>query len=163
MPASKSIYLAGPITGLSYDDARNGWRKTFAERLGIVAPHIECFSPMRAKEFLSGHQALECDGASLDKVSNVLARPLGILARDSNDVRERDLIVACFLGATEKASIGTAWEIGYAKALGKPVLVVMEPQGNVHDHVFITHSAGWRTDDLEEAVMIAATVLTPAV
>lgn len=162
MPSHKSIYLAGPITGLSYGVARHGWRKTFSDRMKEVAPHVECFSPMRAKEFLDGQQALECSGDDLEKINNALCRPLGILARDSNDVAERDLIVANFLGA-DRVSIGTVWELGHAAAFRKKVIVIMEPTGNLHDHIFVTHNYGWRVDNLEEAILIAASVLTPGI
>ncbi len=162
MHSHKSIYLAGPITGLSYDNARFGWRQVFAERMKVIAPHVECFSPMRAKEFLSGHQALECAGVDLEKVNNALCRPLGILARDSNDVAERDLIVANFLGA-DRVSIGTVWELGHAAAFRKKVIVIMEDEGNFHEHVFVTHNYGWRVNNLEEAALIAASVLTPGI
>lgn len=159
--STKSVYLAGPITGLTYQQAAQTWRKEFANLLHARAPHIECFSPMRAKEFLDNDQSLGCTGVELDKIGHALARPLGILARDSNDVRNRDAIVACFLGATDRVSIGTVWEIGHARALNKPIIVVMEPTGNIHDHVFITHSAGYVVDTLDEAALICGTLLTP--
>src|ERR1051326_3631143 len=119
------VYLAGPITGLTYGQARHGWRKEFADLLAIRAPHIECWSPMRQKEFLDNQQELECRGDDLQKIEHALARPLGILARDSNDVGNRDAMVACFLGAT-RVSIGTVWEIGHAAAQvpRKPIVVV---------------------------------------
>lgn len=162
--AKKSLYLAGPITGLDYGNARYGWRKVFSDRMNIVAPHIECFSPMRAKDFLDGQQILQCKGEDLDRIGNALARPLGILTRDANDVSNRDLIVANFLGA-DRVSIGTTWEIGYAAAQTprKPVIVIMEDEGNVHDHVFITHTAGYRVNNIEDAVLIAASILTPGI
>jgi len=37
------------------------------------------------------------------------------------------------------------WEIGHAKALNKPIVMVMEP-GNIHDHIFLTHSSGYVVD-----------------
>jgi nucleoside 2-deoxyribosyltransferase len=164
MPSPKSIYLAGPITGLKYEDARYGWRGDFAKRMAEVAPHIECFSPMRAKEFLDGQQSLQCKGEDLERIGNALSRPLGILTRDANDVSNRDLVVANFLGA-ERVSIGTVWEIGFAAAQipRKPLIVIMEAEGNCHDHVFVTHTAGYRVDNLEDAVLIAASILTPGI
>lgn len=157
----RSLYLAGPITGLSYGEARHGWRKEFARLIGQTAPHIECFSPMRQKEFLSEAQCMECKEADLDKYGEAIAKPHGILTRDRNDVRERDALVACFLGA-ERVSIGTVWEIGYASCLLKPIVVVMEP-GNIHDHTFVTASAGYVVETLEEAALIAGSILTPGV
>jgi nucleoside 2-deoxyribosyltransferase len=132
MPSHKKLYLAGPITGLSYDTARGGWRKEFAEMLRLQSPHIECYSPMRAKEFLSEQQSLQCRGEDLEKLGHALSRPLGILTRDGNDVRTADAIVACFLDhAAGVASLGTVWEIGYAAASRVPVVAVMKPGGPV--------------------------------
>lgn len=164
MFAHKSIYLAGPITGLDYKTARHGWRQVFADRMRDLAPHIECFSPMRAKEFLDGQQSLQCKGAELEALGHALSRPLGILTRDANDVANRDLVVANFLGA-ERVSIGTVWEIGFAAAQvpRKPLIVIMEKEGNLHDHVFVTHTAGYRVETVEEAALIAASILTPGI
>ncbi len=164
MPAPKSIYLAGPITGLDYKTARFSWRQEFSDRMKELAPHVDVFSPMRQKEFLDGHQSLECKGVDLDKIGQALSRPLGILTRDANDVSNRDLVVANFLGA-QRVSIGTVWEIGFAAAQipRKPLIVIMEDEGNVHDHVFVTHTAGYRVNNLEEAALIAASLLTPGI
>lgn len=158
----RSVYLAGPITGLSYGDARHGWRKEFSAILELIAPHIECYSPMRAKEFLSNEQSLQCRGEDLEKIGQALSRPLGILTRDRNDVANRDVTVACFLGA-KIVSIGTVWEIGGAAQLRKPVVVVMEKEGNPHDHIFITHSAGYVVETIEEAAHIVKSILTPGI
>ena len=57
----KTVYLAGPITGLTYDGATD-WRAYAKARLAKFG--IQAVSPMRAKEFLkalpsmpSGEQA----------------------------------------------------------------------------------------------------------
>lgn len=120
----KTIYLAGPITGCNYNDARNGWRKTFVETLKERgADHLHCFSPMREKEFLQKDQ---CIGATADYDSlHGFGTPQGILTRDSNDVRGCDAMVACFLGAT-RPSIGTCVEFGIALENRKPIIMVME-------------------------------------
>lgn len=158
------IYLAGPITGLSYDDARNGWRREIAEMIG---PDIDCYSPMRAKEFLAKETVLRGDPNMYD---DVIATASGILTRDFNDVKQCDAMIANFLGA-EKVSIGTCCEFGFAYALRKPVILVMENdihQGsshwhNVHDHAFIDEIAGYRVDNLEDAAFIARSLLLPGV
>lgn len=159
--AKKSIYLAGPITGLDYETAKGGWRSKFA---ALMAPHthIDLFSPMRSKEFLKGEQFLKCRGDELEAIDNALAKPLGILTRDFNDVTNRDIIVACFLDQPERVSIGTVWEIGVAFSRRKPIIAVMAP-GNVHDHIFVTHSAGYVVDSIEKAAQIAASILTPGI
>jgi nucleoside 2-deoxyribosyltransferase len=154
----KGVYLAGPITGLSYADARYTWRHQFASLLKSGGHDIECFSPMRQKDFLAGQQC-EGDAKSLRDHDEALARPSGILTRDFNDVRSRDAVVACFLGA-KRVSIGTVWEIGVAYSHKKPLVVVMEP-GNLHDHLFITETAGYVVPTLAEAAHIIASLLSP--
>lgn len=156
-----SCYLAGPITGLSYGAARHGWREEFFNLLGGYESLIACFSPMRQKEFLKDQQCVSGTAAELDAMEHALARPLGILTRDFNDVTHRDAMVACFLGAT-RVSIGTVWEIGVAFASRKPVVVVMEPS-NIHNHVFITHSSGYVVPTLEEAALIISSLLLPGI
>jgi nucleoside 2-deoxyribosyltransferase len=155
-----SIYLAGPITGLSYEKARAGWRQQFAEHMAGY-PDIELFSPMRAKEFLQDVVGLPGTGKALESLQFALAKPAGILTRDFNDVVSRDLMVACFLDQPDRVSIGTVWEIGVAYSHRKPIIVVMRP-GNIHDHVFITHTAGYVVETLEEAAHVAGSILTPA-
>lgn len=121
--SKKKIYLAGPITGWSYNNARHGWRKSFADMLADRAPHLECYSPMREKEFLEKDQ---CIGGEADYQSlHGFGTPQGILTRDYNDVFTCDAMVACFLGATAP-SIGTCVEFGFAKSHNKPVIMVME-------------------------------------
>lgn len=122
----RKIYLAGPITGCTYNGARHGWRKEFADILAKrETSHLECYSPMREKEFLEKDQCIqgEADYGSL----HGFGTPQGILTRDYNDVRTCDAMVACFLGATIP-SIGTCVEFGFAKSHEKPVIMVMEPK-----------------------------------
>ena len=177
-PPHKSVYLAGPITGLTYGDARHGWREEFA---AMMPAHIIPLSPMRGKDFLMGEKNLKGDPNMYP--TNPLARPSGIVARDRNDVRTCDIVVACFLGAGYHASIGTAVEFGWADAYRKPVVMVIEdepsaevtqagvtvhlpsPIGkrNIHLHAFLTEIAGYRVNNLEEAAQIVKCLLTPGV
>ena len=163
------VYLAGPITGLSYAEARNGWR---VELWRMLRDDIDCFSPMRTKDFLAGQDKLRGDPAMYD---NPLATANGILTRELNDVKRCDLMIANFLGA-EKVSIGTCVEFGFAYSLRKPVILVIEngpgpelkdiPKSwrpNCHAHAFLTAIASDRVDNFEDAAMIARAVLLPGV
>lgn len=166
---SKTIYLAGPITGVQYGEARRGWREEFDRILHgkwatmVWEPenaHIHCVSPMRGEELLAHAQVVEpgAEYASQHHIEN----PKGILTRDENDVRNCDLIVANFLGA-ERVSIGTVAEFGMARVLRKPVVLVMEREGNVHHHGFITEIACYWVETLEQAADVAETLLTPGI
>lgn len=166
----KTVYLCGPITGLSYEHARHTWRE---EANQLFLPHIHSLSPMRAKDFLKGRENLQ--GMRADTAyENPMATPKGIVARDSNDIRNADAVLAHFLGANA-VSIGSVWEIGVASALNKPIVLVMEKdceiktgaaksEGiNPHIHVFVTESAGYWVDTLDEAVWIINHLLTPGI
>lgn len=154
---SRTVYLAGPITGLTYGDARNTWRVDLAKRL---PPHIHPLSPMRVVTALMPEQGLK-DMPQAEGIEAMLVNR-AILERDEADLRMADAVVACFLGA-EHVSLGTVSEIGMARILRKPIILVMENEGNVHEHPFVTASAGFRTDNLAEAAGIVEHLLTPGV
>lgn len=115
------------------------------------------FSPMRAKDYLSEAGVLSGRPEAYDDY--VLSSAKGIMYRDSWDVRTADLIFVNLLGA-EKASIGTAMEIGMAWALQKPVVVCME-ESNIHNHAMLNTAAGWITDDLDYGLDIVKAILLP--
>lgn len=152
----KTVYLAGPISGLSYADARQGWREAFA---AMLPPHIFAVSPMRGKDFLKGRRKIKGVSGAYDM--HPLATDRGIVTRDENDVRQCDAMVVNFLGA-DSVSIGTCCEIGMARILRKPVVLIMEPK-NVHNHPFITEFSGYQADTLEDAAHIIGLLLTPGV
>jgi nucleoside 2-deoxyribosyltransferase len=167
---AKTIYLAGPITGVSYGEARDGWRNEFARILhepdpegkGFKIPrndHIHCISPMRGERLMAKSKVVPA-GAEYHSDHHI-ENPKGILTRDANDVAHCDLIVANFLGAT-RPSIGTCAEFGMAYILRKPVVLIMENDfSNPHHHAFITEIATYWVDSLEKAADIATVLLTP--
>ena len=145
------VYLAGPITGISWGEATD-WRdgvKAKLEDNGIAG-----FSPLRGKEYLS-HET-KIDPWYEDKP---MSCPKGLVTRDRFDVQTSDVIIANFLGA-ERVSIGTCMEIAWADLEQIPVITVMEPD-NVHVHAFIQELSGYIVPDLDEAVDIAIRMLTP--
>lgn len=156
MSYSKLVYLAGPVAGLSYEHSRNGWRADFSD---LLPPFIQVISPMRGKDSLKDIKVL---GKSTDNPTYPTDDPItsnsGILGQDFNDIQRCDAMVACFLGAGI-VSIGTCVEFGWASALRKPIIIVIEPEGNVHDHIFLTHTAIYRVIDLIDAARIVAHLL----
>jgi len=156
------IYLSGPITGLTYAAARHEWRVGFSIALERLARQNAqdapmCLSPMRGKDALRDEAG---PIGAFQSVERAITDPKGILARDTHDVRSADAVVVNVLGA-ERVSIGTVAEIGMAHALCKPIILVMEKQGNVHHHPFVTEPAGYWIDNLEEAAWLAFHLLTP--
>jgi len=148
------VYLAGPIFGLDYAGATQ-WRDIVSDYITRRAgSEIRCYSPMRSKEYLAGETSLGGD------YPQPMSTSRAIVTRDFNDVTTSDLVLVNFLGA-KKASIGTVAEVAWCRAFNKPVVLVMEPSGNVHDHPFITEFAGFRVSDLETAADIVCKVLLP--
>jgi len=148
-----SVYLAGPITGLSFKGCTD-WREGAKEHLDKFG--IDAFSPMRKKGFLARYKHLSAKGYDL----HALSTPSGITTRDRMDCQKRDIVIANLLGA-EKISAGTMIEYGWADSARRPVISVMEPKGNPHDHAMVNHIAGYRVETLEEALDLAIAILLP--
>ena len=137
------VYLAGPISGLTYPQAAT-WREYFTNELEDCC---EVISPLRGKELLfNDDEILGTEYANVRLTSNA------ITTRDRFDVMRADLIVVNFLGINQ-VSIGTVLEIGWADMLRKPVLVIMG-KGNIHQHGMIKEIAGWVVDDYSLAIKI---------
>jgi len=152
---NKTIYLAGPITGLTHDEARYGWRMEFK---ALMPQHIHCNSPMRGKKMLRDFGVLT---SGKDYPDNALCSGAGIVTRDYNDVKTCDAMVACYLESNNKMSLGTGAEFGFAHALQKPIIVVgPADEINVH-HIMLQRMAGYHVETLEEAANIVSLLLTP--
>lgn len=154
------VYLAGAITGYTAEEATD-WREEAKQILAWDSNRGETgivgFSPMRAKDYLRNVGVLSGRPEAYDDY--VLSSSKGIMARDSWDVRQADLVYVYLLGTT-KASIGTCMEIGMAYALNKPVVVCME-NDNPHNHPMLNTAAGWITDDFEYSLDIVKAILLP--
>ena len=140
------VYLAGPIKGCNYAECTD-WREHAIKSLqpfGIIG-----ISPMRAKEFLKNEKKI--DDLPYD---HLLAGDRGIITRDHFDVMTCDFMLANLL-EVDKASIGTMIEYGWAYSYRKPVITVIENQGNPHDHPMIREITGYRVETLESGLEIA--------
>lgn len=150
-----TIYLAGPITGLTYDGAED-WR-AYA-RIELARAGIRALSPLRGKEYLRsipGNLTADCAGYD---VLSCLSSPRGIMTRDRFDATRCDVLIVNLLGA-KAVSIGTVMEIAWADSVRTPVVVVMEPSGNPHEHAMITEAIGFRVTTLDEALHVAKAIL----
>ena len=142
-----SIYLAGPISGLTYDGSEE-WRNQFKS---WMPPEIACYSPLRSKDYLRAEGILE------QSYSQPLSSDRGIMTRDHFDCSRVDLIVCNLLG-TKRVSIGTVMECAWAFAYRKPLVMIMEDE-NVHDHPMIRETIGFRVATLEDAALLVQSVL----
>ena len=105
-------------------------------------------SPLRGKDYLKQET---CLGTSYS--DHALSRGKAIVARDYFDVDRAGIVLANFLGA-QRVSIGSCCEISRAHAKNKLVVLVMEDEGNLHDHPFLTEAAGFRVNNLRDACRI---------
>ncbi len=159
----KRVYLAGPITGLSFEGCTD-WREYAIKELSTVG--ITGLSPLRATDYLQGESIIE------DSYENTaLSSSRGIITRDRWDTTRCDVILVNFLGAA-RVSIGTIMELAWADLSRIPSIVVMEPSqfeatgttpsvGNVHEHAMIREATGFRVETLEEGLNIAKAILLP--
>lgn len=149
------VYLAGPITGLSFGDATD-WRDGAVKWLTDV--NIEALSPMRWKRYLEKERDLKAEGYAQFPLSS----PKGITTRDRFDSMRVDVLLVNLLGAA-KVSIGTCMELGWADAARVPIIAVIESAGNPHDHAMVNEVVGFRVPTLEAGLQIARAILTPEV
>jgi len=146
----KTIYLSGPITGLSYEGCTD-WRQFVAKRL---AHDVVGISPLRGKEYLKTITSMPHTFEG-----NIMSSGRGIMTRDRYDTMTTDALFANLLG-TKTVSIGTCMEIAWADLLRKPVILVMEAEGNLHDHPMIREAAGYRVETLSEGIALANALLS---
>jgi nucleoside 2-deoxyribosyltransferase len=144
------VYLAGPISGLTYDNGQ-GWREFVCTRL--AERNIEGFSPLRAKGYLKTKGVIE-QGYE----DTPLSTDHGITTRDRWDVQTADAVLFNLLGA-ERVSIGTMIEYGWADARRLPIITVIEPKGNIHEHPMLRDVTGFRVATIEEAIEILDRIL----
>lgn len=158
----KQIYLAGPISGLTHDEARYGWRKDFVDMLEAAGlDHIHCFSPMRGKEFLAQAGVLTSTG--VNSPAHAMATDAGITTRDLNDVKNCDAMVACFLESEGRPSLGTAIEYGFAAAFQKPIVAIGHLGDPNISHLMMQRLAGYHLLNLEDSIPLVAHLLTPGI
>lgn len=166
----KTVYTAGPISGCSYGEA-TGWREEIAAQLRRSS--IKCLSPLRAKVYIreavaevGGGAYLELDQASSAIDDNdmdaspmrVMSNSRGITTRDRMDCTNCSVLLVNFLGAT-RPSLGTAMEIAWADLKRIPIVMIIEDEGNIHDHAMIRECIGFRVNNLEDAVEVIEAIL----
>jgi nucleoside 2-deoxyribosyltransferase len=147
---SKLVYLAGPISGLSYGQCTD-WR-AYA-RQNLILHGIEGLDPMRGKDYLAHEEKIADSYAG-----TVLSSQKGITTRDRWDCQRADVVLVNLLGA-DRVSIGTVMEIAWADAVRTPIVLVTEPKGNIHDHAMIREAAGFIVPTLDDAISIVVAIL----
>ena len=143
------IYLSGPITGLS-ESSIQPWRQLAALRLGGLGEVID-----PAAVYYDAAPAFEKRENSEQAVQR-LRHGIYVVNRNKNLVRGSDVLFANFLGASAKASIGSVGEVYWANAFGKPIVIVREKVGNVHDHAMLNAMASCISHTLDDGFTAVA-------
>lgn len=151
---SKLVYLAGPITGLSYGGAVD-WREDATRQLLYAG--IEALSPMRGKAYLKDYKHIGGTSKDHENFGQALSHGKGVVTRDRWDSMRADVVLMNLLGA-ERVSIGTMIEAGWADAARVPIVLVRE-DANVHNHAMLDQLAGFIVPTLEEGLVIVRALL----
>jgi nucleoside 2-deoxyribosyltransferase len=119
--------------------------------VSLRALGIDVLSPMRHNQFLAKTDTIQ----SNYEYHPVFTTDAGITTRDFNDVFRCDAVLMNLLNST-RISIGCMIEAGWAHALRKPIVLVVEDPSagltNVHEHPILRASAGYRTANLDDGV-----------
>lgn len=152
-----TVYLSGPITGLDYQNARFGWRQEVAEALYFASSDIKVLSPMR-------HEAHLAEIGTIDThyPEHFFSKAKVIVEKDRLDIKRSDIILVNVLGA-KRVSIGTVSEIAMAYEQGKQIVLVMEDEGNPHEHPFVTELVSLRLNNLDDAVAAIKSLLSEGI
>ncbi len=145
-----NVYLAGPINGLTYEEATE-WRDTASTWLSRAG--IRAVSPMRGKGWFKTERLIEAKQYR----EHPFFTDKGIVARDRFDVSQADILLVNFIGAP-KVSVGTAVEIGWANAWDIPIVVAMD-DNSPYDHPFVRELAGFIVPTLSEALDIVCRII----
>ena len=136
------IYLAHPISGLSYDEIMDYYVDT-SNYLRDSGYEVLC--PMTGKDSLRGEKRFGHEGYD----SNPIATNRAILGRDHWMVNQADIVYINLLGA-KSVSIGCCMELAFAFTHHKHTILVME-KNNPHRHAFVLESADIIFETVEEA------------
>lgn len=150
-----TVYLSGPITGLTYDRARYGWRQTFA---GLLEEGITVLSPMRHEGHLAEMRGVPIEPGNLP--DGLFSQSRMIVDKDFLDIRTADVMVVNLRLATIPSQ-GTLIEYGYAAALAKPIITIALPDDlKLHKSPFIPVLSTAIVSTQEEAAAIVNSLLS---
>ena len=160
------VYLAGPISGLGYDEAQN-WRRGVTAELACYG--IFAYSPLRMKQFLAELPVIAGHDSNLyparDDLQRAIASPSGVLGRDHNDCVTSDVLFVNFLDS-KAPSLGTAMEIAWAWEAHIPVVICIEARepgelGSPNEHIMFQAATTYRVESLIAGVELTKSIILP--
>ena len=90
--------------------------------------------------------------------AHAMSNSCGITTRDRFDCENCSVLLVNLLGA-KKFSTGTIMEIAWADGKRRPIVLVMEHAGNLHDHAMIRECVGFRVPTICEGLDIVKAIL----
>lgn len=148
------VYLSGPIWGRTFRNVKEWRRQVFNE----LADYAEILDPMRERQLHPGQTEDDFILTSLDSPDASIATDRGIIARDHHDTITSTILIVNLLEATSP-SIGTISEMAWAYDRRIPVITIMEPSGNPHEHAFVREMTSFRVDSVERAIIVAKSIM----
>lgn len=136
---SVHIYLAGGITGLTELRAK-AWRAEVSAKLWPMVG----VSPLRCEPAINGKYDPKTQSADI-----LFGSPKVIKAKNFLDCQMCDVMLAYI----PVPSTGTFIELGWADALGKPLIVVSDNPAIVN-HPVVAGVADWLVPTLEDAIKV---------
>jgi nucleoside 2-deoxyribosyltransferase len=144
------VYLAHPISGLSYEDVVSYYEE-MTKRLKNWGFEILC--PMTAKGYLRTERTFKAHG-----YDNPVSTNHAIFERDCWMVKQSDILL-CDFTDTKDASIGCCMELAWASMLGKHTVIVL-PEENIHRHAFVLESSDIVFDKMDDAIYYLGYLIT---
>lgn len=159
MASAKTVYLAGPITGCTWEEA-NDWRTTVIHNLGHA--NIKGISPLRCEPLVGSRYAMGYEDPKFGTSRS-------IAAKNFFDVQACDMLLAYMPltrredGTTaglpqQQHSKGTLCELAWGFALRKPTILVTDDL-NLAQHPVVNACAGWLLDNLEDGIEVCIGIL----
>jgi len=155
---NKTVYLAGPISGLTYDEATE-WRQDAQEELAKSG--IKAISPLSSAVHLRHHKGVltDCEiTPGLECAVRAMSTPTGVVTRDRFYCLNTDVMILNLLGS-KRVSIGSMVEVGWANARDIPIILIIEETGNLHEHAFVTECCQFRTTNIADALYVVKGIL----
>jgi nucleoside 2-deoxyribosyltransferase len=144
------IYLAGAIAGCSIGEA-NDWRDAAIARLALHG--ITGISPLRCEPPVNGRYG-ELSGDPKFGTARAIA------SKNLLDVDHCDVVLAYLPKPPDgrRVSVGTVIEIGWAHAMGKPVILVTDDPA-LAGHPLVNFCSAWLLASLDEAIELLVGLL----
>lgn len=146
-----TVYCAGPMTGLSYDEVFARYEHIRA----ALGPHFRVLHPMIGKDFLRN-----MEGPMKPTGYDHIASDQAIYNRDQWMVRQCDILFVDLRPGKGRVSIGTMFEMAWASILGKHVVLVIDEDWDVYDHAFVRMAQHATFHDIDEATAYMAKIPT---